>query len=85
VRCALAHKYGLTGNNKQFVYTRSVTAPLLDATTTPDKTRVNLVAVWKYVDDMVAGIRTLHAADDIAILTGLTAQQVAELSLKIGP
>ena len=66
VRRALAHKYGLTGNNKQFVYTRSDTAPLLDATTTPGKTRVNLVAVWKYVDNMVAGIRVLHAAGDIA-------------------
>lgn len=85
VRCALAHKYGLTGNNTQFVYTRSDTAPLLDATTTPGKTRVNLVAVWKYVDDMVAGIRVLHAAGDIAILTGLTEQQVAELSFDIGP
>jgi hypothetical protein len=81
----LAHKFGLTGNNQQFVYTRSDTAPLLDATTTPGKTRVNLVALWKYVDDMVAGIRVLHAAGDIAILTGLTAQQVAELSFEIGP
>ena len=47
------------------------------------RTRLNLVAVWKYVDDMVAGIRVLHAAGAIAILTGLTAQQVAELRFGI--
>jgi hypothetical protein len=43
------------------------------------------VAVWKFVDDMVAGIRVLHAAGDIAILTGLTAKKVAQLSFEIGP
>ena len=47
------------------------------------KTRLNLVAVWKYVDDIVPGIRVLHAAGAIAILTGLTAQQVAELRFGI--
>jgi hypothetical protein len=47
------------------------------------KTRLNLVAVWKYVDDIVPGIRVLHAAGAVAILTGLTAQQVAELRFGI--
>jgi hypothetical protein len=47
------------------------------------RTRLNLVAVWKCVDDIVPEIRVLHAAGAIAILTGLTAQQVAELRFGI--
>jgi hypothetical protein len=93
VRCALAHEYGLRSvpknkNKEPFLFAYLGGGPLIqmrtvawDGTaagvTREATTQIGLNSVCDYVEDLVARVRTLHAAGYVVLVDGVTPDEVA--------
>lgn len=93
VRCALAHKYGLTnvppfGNQEPLLFAYTSGGPLIAFRQVPwdgtvagmdmaSTTVVNLQAICDVVEDLVATVRHLHAVGDVVLVDGITPGEIA--------
>ncbi len=76
VRSALAHEYGLFNDKKRFTYARG---NQIFTPTSGQPTVVCLDAIWTFVTDLVANVRTQHAQSNVALVGRMTPEKLMQM------